>query len=119
MNTDNQGIKNFTKIFLYGVNCVYLIVSRNFMKTTPKNKELIYFLLLFFSVNFSAQQRISITPPNNWTEFQRDEVMNTIYNKYSYSDKIKKELEVIIPEIKEKSTLNGKLVKELIESKTS
>ena len=63
------------------------------MKTTPKNKELIYFLLLFFSVNFSAQQKISITPPNNWTEFQRDEVMNTIYNKYSYSDKIKKELE--------------------------
>ena len=29
MNTDNQGIKNFTKIFLYGVNCVYLIVSGN------------------------------------------------------------------------------------------
>ena len=36
MNTDNQGIKNFTKIFLYGVNCVYLIVVRNIRSAVSK-----------------------------------------------------------------------------------
>lgn len=45
------------------------------------------------SLKISAQEKISLDPPENWIEFQRDEVMNSIYNKYSFSEKIVKELE--------------------------
>ncbi len=63
------------------------------MKTIHQHKRILLCLLLFFVVNISAQEKISLVPPDGWIESQRNEVMNTLYNKYSYSEKVLQEIE--------------------------
>lgn len=60
-------------------------------KSTFKISVLIFFVIM--SLNISAQEKISLDPSEDWIEFQRDEVMNSIYNKYSFSEIIVKELQ--------------------------
>ena len=55
-------------------------------------KKICIFITLIIYAKFSAQEKIHLTAPENWIEFQRDEVMNSIYNKYSFSEKILKEI---------------------------
>ena len=55
-------------------------------------KKICFFIAIIIYAKFSAQEQIHITAPENWIEFQRDEVMNSIYNKYSFSEKILKEI---------------------------
>jgi polysaccharide pyruvyl transferase WcaK-like protein len=49
-------------------------------------------------------------------ELNYENLISTINDAWENREKIKKELEVKIPEIKEKAMLNGKLVKELLDS---
>ena len=58
-------------------------------------KQKIVLLFFFTAINLTlfSQEKISLDPPQNWVEFQRSEVLNSIYHKYSFSDKVLKELE--------------------------
>ena len=56
-------------------------------------KLFVLIITLTLFQNISGQEKISIIPPNDWTEFQRNEVMNSIYNKLDFSEKIIKQIE--------------------------
>ena len=58
-------------------------------------KQKIVLLFFFTAINLTlfSQEKISLDPPQNWVQFQRSEILNSIYHKYSFSDKVLKELE--------------------------
>ena len=56
-------------------------------------KKLIFcFLILTSTFSFSQDSSFNINFPQGWIQFQRNDVLNSVKNKFEFSDKVKEEI---------------------------